>query len=63
MTLGAHRGPAITSKLYTLAFKAGTQMDTTAYSAFWWELSTQDPAAAECLNFDVRNALLDQVSI
>lgn len=55
--------PAYLKKLYLLGFKAGVNIDTVAYSAFWWELQTEHPDAAEALNIDVRNTLLDRVTI
>jgi len=57
------RAPSIISKLYLLGFLAGTSIDTVAYPAFWWELHTQDPDAAEALNMDVRNTLYERVSV
>lgn len=55
--------PAYLTKLYLLGFKAAVNIDTVAYPAFWWELHAQNPDAAEALNLDVRNALLDRVTL
>ena len=55
--------PAHVKKLYQLGFKAGVQVDVTAYAAFWWELSSIDPLAAERLNMDVRNEIYDRVTL
>lgn len=55
--------PALLKKLYLLGFKAGVNLDTVAYPVFWWELHTENPDAAEALNIDVRNTLLDRVTI
>jgi hypothetical protein len=55
--------PQRIKKLYLLGFLAGVQVDTVAYPVFWWELQTIHPDFAERLNMDVRNTLLDRVTI
>lgn len=55
--------PQRLENLYMLGFKAGVQVDTVAYPVFWWELQTINPDFAERLNMDVRNTLLDRVTL